>query len=229
METHHDNQPEHQRLFQTFADSQWGADLVGKTRFNVFKPDWVSTEQWTGMLGDDVNNLLHMPHTYTLAERFCEGEGLDDETSDTLLTTAIVHDWGEAIIGDIPLPDKNTADEKAELVAFATIADKLLGNVRGQALTSRVWAVLGHENKEHGSMFRAIEYLGYCTTALRAKRVADCLAANLITIDAPRRESAQLIGGLLSMHKAVEGHNFPTLAGYTKKYSSLKSELWKPQ
>src|SRR5690348_9689172 len=104
----------HEELYSTFAESHYGETLEAKTRFDVFKPDWATTELWCDVLGDDVNNLRHMAHTARIAEAFAQGEDLSTDTTDLLLKTAATHDWGEAIIGDIPLPDKTDDDEAKE-------------------------------------------------------------------------------------------------------------------
>lgn len=215
--------PEPADLLSTFARSEYGKDLESKSRFGVFKPDWVTTEQWTGLLGPDVNNLYHMPHTYDLAKAFCEGENLDAPTTQVLLTTAITHDWGEALIGDIALPNKTEEDEKREKVAYRQIATELLGE-RGNALTDLVWSVLEKTDPVRGEMFRAIEYIGYCTTALRARHEADLLVHGVKTLDITRDQKDQLTGALLGLHKAVEAKNFPTLAEYAKKFPSISEQ-----
>jgi len=141
------------QIFNTLEASTYGQELAQRTRFNDFKPEFVTTDQWCALLGDDVNNLYHMSHTKGLAKRFSELSGLSDESTDLLLTTAITHDIGEAIIGDIPLPSKTAEDETKERIAYRQIATELWGD---NGLTERVWSVLGHEDEEHADMFRAV-------------------------------------------------------------------------
>jgi hypothetical protein len=212
-------------LHETFAESQYGQDLVTRTRFNDFKPDWTTTEQWCNLLGPDVNNLGHMPHTQGIAAEFSAAQNLDTETSRLLATTAITHDWGEAIIGDIALPAKTEEDEKREQVAYRQIAYDLLGEQMGEDLTTRVWSVLNKTNSEAGDMFRAIEYIGYCTTALRAGKAAVYLATGVLDLGIERARKEQLTGGLLGMAKAVEVHNFTTLKGYAEKYPGVREVI----
>lgn len=211
-------------LFRTFEASQYGEELMQRTRFDTFKPDWVGTELWGQLLGDDVNNLYHMSHTHDLAKRFALYEELGEDTTNVLLTTAATHDWGEAKIGDIPLPDKTEADEKLEKVAYREIARDLLGGKAGDLLTSRTWAVLDPTTK-NGDMFRAIEYIGYCTTAMRAGAVATRLVHGLQSAPVSRNEKDQLVSGLLGLERAVSVHNFPVLKGYVEKYPSIQDQL----
>lgn len=216
-------QNEQDRLFSDIDNSEYGEYLVQRTRFNDFKPDFVNTEQWGSLLGEDVNNLYHMAHTKRLAEKFCELSGLNEESTDLLLTTAITHDIGEAIIGDIPLPSKTAEDESKERIAYRKIATELWGD---NGLTERVWSVLGHEDEYHADMFRAIEYIGYCTTAMRAQYAANSLAHGFIELNIPRAHKEQLMGGLYALNKAVEVHNYPILKDYIKKYPAISQVVW---
>lgn len=212
-------------LHQTFSNSEYGQELVQRTRFNDFKPDFVGTEMWGRLLGQDVNNLGHMPHTTELAGAFAGHNDLDPLTTRLLKTTAITHDWGEAIIGDIALPAKTAEDETREQIAWRHIANDLLGSV-GDELGDDVWSILNHRDAERGDMFRAVEYVGYCTTAMRAGKVATGLAHGFVKLDISRAQKEQLMGGLLGMEKAVSVHNFPTLAKYVDKYPGVEQMLW---
>lgn len=213
-------------LYRTFQASEYGQELESRTRFDVFKPDFVGTAMWTRLLGQDVNNLYHMTHTVGIANEFSQYNGLDRESRGKLLRTAVTHDWGEAIIGDIPLPDKTDADESREEVAYRHIATDLLGQ-HGEELSDEVWEVLSHHDKDHGDMFRAIEYVGYCTTAIRAGKVATALAHGFVRLDVSRPQKEQLMGGLLGLEKAVTVHNFPTLTAYIDKYPGIERQLWR--
>jgi len=224
MEQIHDNQ--YDQIFSTLEASTYGQELAQRTRFNDFKPEFVTTDQWCALLGDDVNNLYHMSHTKGLAKRFSELSGLSDESTDLLLTTAITHDIGEAIIGDISLPSKTAEDETKERVAYRQIATELLGEDYGNSLTDKVWSVLGHEDEYHADMFRAVEYIGYCTTAMRAGYVATSLAHGFIKLDIPRAQKEQLMGGLYGLNKAVEIHNYPVLKGYVERYPAIAQVVW---
>lgn len=210
---------EHEQLYTTFENSRYGEELASKTRFDVFKPDFVTTEQWGELLGDDVNNLRHMAHTAFIAEMFCAEEDVSTDETNRLLTVASTHDWGEALIGDIPLPDKTDADEKQEKLAYAQIARDLIGLPESAGLTYDVWQVLGHEDEEAGDKFRAIEYLGYSTTALRAGRMATLMANGLYVVEGlTRAQGDQVVSGLAGLEKMVVTNNFPVVKQYAKKY-----------
>lgn len=221
--------PNPNALHYAFLSSEYGLTLAERSRWEVFKPDWVSGIMWHNLLGDDVNNLRHMPHTHYLAKQFCEAQRLDSETTDVLLTVAMTHDWGEAIVGDIPMPEKTDDDERREEIAYRHIATTLLGDEQGTALCATVLPVLYPHHKETDGapdMFRAIEYVGYCTTALRARHVADSIAHGFINLNCSRAQKEQLVGNLYSLHRAVEINNFSTLRDYVKKYPGLEGVLW---
>ena len=213
--------PENPDLYETFANSEYGKTLEQNTRFSDFKPEWVTTELWCKLLGDDVNNLRHMQHTKRIAEMFCDAQGVDEDTRETLLLTAATHDWGEAIIGDISLVTKTEADESREEVAYRQIAAELLGAPSGNELANIVWPVLKKEN-ETGEMFRAIEYIGYCTSGLRAGYAASTLVNRFTPVDVPRKQEIELVGGLLAMEKYLQVYSYRILQDYAEKYKGIQ-------
>lgn len=210
-----------EQLHETFAESHYGQLLESRVRFDEFKPEWVHTETWCDLLGDDVNNLRHMTYTHDLAKRFTELQEMDGEA---LHVTAITHDWGEAIIGDIPLPAKTSADDAAERFAYRRIAKELLGD-KAKELAKVVMPVLFYHSVPEADMFRSIEYVGYCATGLKAGRVALGLAHDLIDVEIPRRQRNELTGDLYALHRAIEIYNFPTMKDYRKKYPAIKTMI----
>lgn len=209
-------------LYTTFSGSRYGQEMQTKTRFGVFQPESVDTELWCEVLGDDVNNLRHMAHTALLAERFASIQDLSTGDADRLLTVAYTHDWGEAIVGDIPMPDKTDNDEVAERFAYAKIARELIGIPHSLALTSEVWSVLSHEDEEMGDQFKTIEYLGYCTTALRAQRMGINIATGVYPVDIERAEKDRLVSGLMGLSTAVQVGNFGKLAEMGKRHKAVR-------
>lgn len=213
---------DNKELYNTYATSEYGQSMEQKTRFDVFKPEWATTELWCDILGDDVNNLRHMAYTARIAEYFAQGEDLSTDQTNLLLRTASTHDWGEAVIGDIPLPDKTGADERAERRAYATIARDLIGNPDSMRLTSEVWSVLSHEDEDAGDQFKTIEYIGYCTTALKAGKMAVLMSQDISTYNISRVQKDQLVSGLSGLNRAVEVGNFKTLSEMSRRYKSVR-------
>lgn len=217
--------PSATELLHDITESSYGQQLAERSRFGQFKPDWVSTELWTGILGRDVNNLYHMDYTAENAERFAYEEELNPLSTKLLTVTAAVHDLGEAVIGDIALPLKTQLDEKREEVAFRQIAADIWGLQVGQRLSKVAWSVLNKRDKRHGDMFRAIEYVGYCQTAMRAGQMATRLAHGFQTLDVSREEKTKLVGGLLCLEKDVSVFNYPILTNYVKTYPGIERML----
>lgn len=207
--------------YNRFASSKYGKTLECRTRFDDFRPEWVDTELWCKLLGDDVNNLRHMLYTYKIAKRFSELECLDYVSAAHLLGIAAVHDWGEALVGDISLIAKTHDDEILEERAFRAIASDLYGDSEGSSISESVWLTMGQDCRI-GDMFKAIEYIGYCTTAMRAGYVADAISHGLIILDVTRKEEMDLAGGLMAMEKAVQVRSYPILEEYIKKYPSIE-------
>lgn len=209
-------------LYNAYSGSRYGQEMQTKTRFGVFQPESVGTDLWCEVLGDDVNNLWHMAHTALLAEQFASIQDLSTGDTDRLLTVAYTHDWGEAIVGDIPMPDKTDNDEVAERSAYAKIARELIGIPHSLALTAEVWSVLSHEDEEMGDRFKTIEYLGYCTTALRAHRMGINIATGVYPVDIERADKDRLVSGLMGLHTAVQVGNFGKLAEMGKRHKAVR-------
>ena len=203
------------KAHHAFTHSDYGRKLANNIRFGDFKPDYIPNKLWEDLLGDDVNNLRHMPHTYEIARKFSKHEKIGGML---LRLTAITHDWGEAVVGDIALPDKENMSTADENRAYLDIAWDILGKESHDLL--EVPEVLWGEHKL-SEPFKAIEYIGYCQTGLRAGRMACLLAGNIIRPNLPRKQVDGLIGGLLALNKMVEVKNFSKLSGYTDKYPSI--------
>jgi hypothetical protein len=127
-------------------------------------------------------------------------------------------DWGEAVVGDVALRDKDLAGpDEAEAEAYRMIAAEIAPDYDLSQVPDVLWGE--HELAEP---FNAIEYMGYCQTGLRAGRMACLLAGGLIDLSIPRKQTEGLLGGLLALNKQVELKNFKKLAGYAGKYQSVE-------
>ena len=214
-----------EQLHQLFSNSDFGKILDGNVRFSDFKPVDIDNDTWVDVLGDDVNNLQHMPHTHRLVGRFCLAQTVSEKETNILLTTAMTHDWGEAIDGDIALPFKTEADEISEQASYRFIAGELLGKYEGEELSDMVWRVLNKDDKELGDKFRAVEYIGYNTTAMRAGYMGRAISARLIKLPFDRPKIEHLAGGLIGFENAMQSQSYATLAGYSEKYSGIQTIL----
>lgn len=202
------------QIHQKFSTSEYGQKLEQNIRFGDFKPEYIPNSLWEYLLGDDVNNLRHMPHTLEITRRFQRYHRIGGEL---LRLTAISHDWGEAVVGDVALPDKQIAGvDMNEIIAYNRIASEIVPEEDLSLVPSVIWG--DHELSE---TFNAIEYIGYCQTGLRAGRMAVLLANGVLRPELPRKAVDGLVGGLLSLNKMVEVKNFKKLAGYAEKYPHL--------
>lgn len=207
---------QYNEIYHAYKESNYGRLLDGRARFRDFMPYWCSDEQWIKILGADVDNLEHMYYTFDNARDFTALERVSYEDYHSLLVTAITHDWGEAIIGDIPITDKTSQDDRREAIAYRRIDNEL-----GFDLSSRVLPVL-FGSSEVAEMFRAIEYIGYCKTGQRAGRAAEALAYKITDYGLEKRsEREQMMGSLLSLSKAVEVRDLPKLSKFAEKYKSI--------
>jgi hypothetical protein len=185
-----------------FNATKHGEALKRNIRFATFKPETTSNSEWQSLLGSDVNNLHHLKLSFELTKRFLDHCSNPDSSwqgripkeatfspqeQSLLQLTAIVHDWGEAVIGDIPLPNKTKADEEKEMVALRGLIHEVLGENNKKefcdTIADGVRDVLSDPSTKLGKAFNAIEYVGYTRTALRAwdrsQKVEGSMKSNL--------------------------------------------------
>jgi hypothetical protein len=164
-------------IHDSFSKTSYGQALAARVRYEKYKPSQVSNERWIELLGPDVGNLSHLTTTYDITMEFIERLNeqepgrLTDYEEDTLRVAALIHDWAEAIVGDISFGDKTEADEAEEkrhfnenLKHFYSGGSKEINDLIFSALTEVVFDPVSRL----GAMFNAIERMGYIRTALRA-------------------------------------------------------------
>lgn len=159
-------------FYESLKQTEYGETLSSNVRFGRFKPETLENHVWVDILGADVDNLEHMEWTAGIASWYVYeaerlGSPLSEEDKDTLITTAWVHDFAEAIDGDIPDPYKDhTEDAKAkEKRSFIQVASSITDDP--EKLGEKVFPVM-YGTGELARHFRAIELIGYNETALRA-------------------------------------------------------------
>lgn len=136
----------------------------------------MSNGRWEELLGADVNNLNHLPLTYGLSKsmvrnlRNLQPGLLNPREEEILQIAALIHDWAEAIIGDINYNDKTLEDEAEEMMHLAAILDQYYGEDVGDLRIKMLddMAVVKDPNSKLGRIFNTIERVGYVRTALRA-------------------------------------------------------------
>jgi hypothetical protein len=150
----------------------------------MYKPQSMTNQEWVRLIGADVNNLAHMKLTYGMAQWFLRQNNdkahlngfvrFSPEEEDMLLTAAVMHDWGESVVGDVTFDMKTDDHEEHEKQAVLKIAEELYpDNQAMQAyLRTIVDTVIFDSKSKLGVAFNAIERLGYMRTAMLVHRRA---------------------------------------------------------
>ena len=183
-----------------FASSKYGKKLADEIRYDRYKPKGVTNAEWENLLGVDVNNLKHLRLTYGLTRQFIRHSSdlsssskteikeiqLTLEEQENLLLAAIVHDWAEAIVGDISYDLKTLKEESVEFEELKKIAGDIYGEDNKKLLIRINYVtdtIIKDSNTKIGKIFNIIERVGYLRMALRAwqksKEVNDNLKTNL--------------------------------------------------
>lgn len=163
-------------IYESLRYTEYGETLNNNIRFGRFKPDWLDNQVWVELLGMDVNNYEHMQYTAGLTTWYIQtaeeiGYPFPEEDAARLLTTAWVHDFAEAIDGDVPDPFKKDDEDTlaTERRSFIKVASLVAEDP--EELADFVFPVL-HGSNYLSRHFRAIELMGYMETGLRALRSA---------------------------------------------------------
>lgn len=168
-------------IHTAFAQTEHGQRLASRVRYEKYKPAEVGNEQWVALLGADVNNLTHLTLTYGLTRSLIARLGESDpgmltpEEEQTLQTAALIHDWAEAIVGDISFGDKTAEDEAEERRQLIGNLNTFFPGGSDEAvpyLTAAIQEVIFAPETKLGRLFNAIERVGYVRTALRAAQHA---------------------------------------------------------
>jgi len=177
-------------ISKKFSSTEWGEKLKGNARYSRHKPEELTTKEWEKILGGDVNNLDHLVVTKGIASSFlksCENPGnewsgdlskearFSLEEQQLLLLTATVHDWGEAVKGDIPYYDKKEEQHYEEMRELQILINKILGDILEgeekeeiEKKAKQIVDILTDVSSKLGKAFNAIEVIGYTRTGIRA-------------------------------------------------------------
>jgi hypothetical protein len=164
-------------IHNSFTETEYGQTLAGQVRYERYKPEHISNERWTELLGADVNNLTHMPLTFGLTRvmvtqlRLTQPRLLDTNEENLLGAAAIIHDWAEAVVGDISYSDKtddNKAEEKEQLTAILASFEGTSAQDAKALIDRAAQEVVFAPDTKLGHIFNTVERAGYMRTALRA-------------------------------------------------------------
>lgn len=207
-------------LHHSFAATEYGQILNENVRFDRYKPVDVSNERWVALLGSDVNNLVHMPLTLGLTRDMVSrlnehGERLTPHQVVTLCLAAIIHDWGEAITGDLTFDQVTAGGKVEEEQALDEIISSLeqVGDVDLRTSLHAAREVAFDASTPLGHIFNTVERIGYLRTGLRAME-------HVVQGDAP-----DCGDGLLWLTENVIGNSLAVLVERAEQYPPVADYL----
>lgn len=211
-------------VHNSFVESVYGLDIDGHVRFERFKPEHVSNEQWRELLGSDVDSSQHMPLTYGMSRAFLNyyrthpyentnGVEFSPEEEHILMLAAMTNNWGESRTGDVSYDQKTVDIEKEEKDAYRDILTELYSDsidVKKRMLVERT---IFENDTKLGRAFDAIQKAGYLRTGLQAFEASQDIEDEVLA------EHLQwLCGNVLSNQIIV-------LIEYSKSYPPVRSFL----
>jgi hypothetical protein len=219
------------KIFTKFTKTHYGNTLRANIRFSEFKPDTMSNDVWKKTLGRDVSNLFHLIVSLENTQYFLSLSAnparkwkssisseatFTTEEQTSLLFTSVIHDWAEAIIGDIPLTSKQESDEEKEMRILRQMLHEILGSDNDRKtidkLANEVETILTDKSTKLGKAFNAIERIGYLKTAMKAwyvSRTADEIL---------QKKLKHLATRVVAVHS-------PKLLGYAQTYPAVHAYL----
>lgn len=207
-------------IHRQFQASEYGRTLVDNVRFSPFKPDDMSNQQWKKLLGPDVCNLEHNRLAYARMRAFLghlrnnPAVFFPSEVDQaSLLFTALIHDWPEAMTGDKPDPLKTKQDTGDELAILPGIIEEVLGIPPEDSNVHSAVGILDGGNASLWSYFRAVEVDGYSETAVRA------------WLKTKENLDPRLTESLRLMAFCVTSNHTPQLIAYARRYPPIMLTL----
>ena len=215
-------------IHELFANSSYGKILRQRVRYGPYKPKELSDEEWIRILGPDVNNLEHLKTSLAVAQDFIhrardphpEWQSKGEEIRFTpgeeklLCLTAVIHDWGEAVVGDILWHRKTEKDGEKELEILKGLIEELVRYKFTDSLVDKMHLaadIAFGKNEKLSPAFNAIEHIGYGNNTLRMwgeKLNYDGLLSKTLT----------------GLAKQLTTHHYPTWQEYAGTYPA--SHYW---
>ena len=164
-------------LHNFFTETKYGQTLAKNIRYGRYKPEHWTNEKWEEILGIDVNNLRHLLNILMFTKKFVETTErmFSEKTKFILMLSAVTHDWGEAVVGDIITDLKTGEQEKKELIAFREVASETLSLYKKKeyyAAINSIEEVVFNDSFLHSVFKNVVEELAAFNTAIRAWREA---------------------------------------------------------
>jgi hypothetical protein len=214
------------QIYNDFSSTEYGQKLASNSRYERYKPSSLTKEEWEKILGVDVNNLKHLKLSYGLARQFIrystdshgptnevsEEQTLTKKEQEDLLLAAIVHDWAEAVVGDISYDLKSKAQEEKEYEELKKMTHGMFKEGDSDLLDRIHFVtdtVIKDTSTKLGKMFNSIERIGYVRTALRAWQ-------------ASKNSAPELQNGLEWLTNNVFSGQITKLIEYSVAYNPVK-------
>jgi rfaE bifunctional protein nucleotidyltransferase chain/domain len=199
-----------------FEDSPYGHSLHGEIRWDHFRPDSVTPDEWVEILGTDTDSLKHAPLMYGLTRQFImhspEGS-LSSEDERILLLAAMTNGWGESgsdeegitPMGNISYGQKTQNQQRQEQDTYRAVFQKLLGehHLKEELMAE---SVLFNPDSRLGQVYDAVRHINYLRTALNAYAKAEALG------------DAEISSHLRWLSADVVSNQLPNLLQYAKMF-----------
>jgi deoxycytidylate deaminase/5'-deoxynucleotidase YfbR-like HD superfamily hydrolase len=213
---------QYKKIYTIFSKTKYGKKLAKKVRYERYKPKSVSKKLWENILGPDVNNLKHHLVTFNIAKLFFDDSKkqsgsyvFNPDEKKLLAIAALIHDWGEAITGDITTDLKSLSAEKKEITALESVIKDISINspdVNFADLQGSFRKAIKGEDKKLFITFNAIERVGYLLTGVRAWKKSKLFVKN----------NKQFSNGLWWLSNNVALNQVEKLIEYSKSFSVVK-------
>lgn len=205
-------------IYGKFSTSKYGKKLERCIRWKRYNTGNLTNAKWEKLLGPDANNLKHLKLTYDQTREFIARSMFSTKEQEDLLLGAIIHDWAEAVIGDLTFDLKTEAGRNAEYRALKKIAEEIFPEERHKKFLERmqkiIYEVVSDGERKLGKAFNAIERIGYLTTGIRAWRES-------------KKAKGETKNGLLWLANNVLSGQVIKLIEYSEIYPAVFEELKK--
>ena len=216
-------------IYELFANSPYGEKLRGAIRFGAYKPKDITNKEWVRVLGPDVNNLEHLKTSLAVAQDFVyrtanphpewrpgtEEIKFTRDEEELLCLTAIIHDWGEAVVGDTLFHRKTEEDSEKEFEVLKGLIEELGRYKFTDPLVEKMHLaadIAFQKDKKLSPAFNAIEHIGYANNVFEAWR--------------KKSDYDGLVSEVLSgIAKKLTGDHLATWQRYSKLYPATHYHL----
>lgn len=203
-----------------FGQTAYGQTLKRNVRWDRFQPPGCSNSEWEKLLGSDANNYRHLLLSFGIMKSFLgrlvqdKSVPLSPHDLEILLLTPLVHDWAEAIVGDINLEYKTASHEKKERTILKRQMEEVVPQLLSNETRAEVLDVVFDQKSRLGSLFNITEKIGYFRTAMNAwKRIKNggshhslnALITNVFGFNLPKL--TELSGEFQPVKVFLEFHN----------------------